>query len=152
MEAIYCEIKDIDFILESKVLYRYRKHNIERRNTMLDQDDPIIGLLIKKIEKFKLLKYNWDSYNADPIDVEVISLAKNILRLFFLQNVKISFVSPMRDGGVQLDISTTKNEIEIEINANKTFSFLLFDKEDNFISEDKYNNLVELISKVKSIV
>lgn len=67
-----------------------------------------------KIDSFRELEQNWDSYDADPVGPKAIERAKWLL-------AKISkeayFVCPTRCGGIQIDWGT-HSELEVEINSD----------------------------------
>lgn len=54
--------------------------------------------LLDKIESFKNLKKNWDTYDADPIPIETIEFAKNMVNS--LDESLDWFVAPCDDGAI----------------------------------------------------
>lgn len=95
------------------------------------------NFLISKINGFRDLEENFDSYNSDKISNESIETSIKILNE--LNNVEELFVFPMRDGGIQFEISRF-SDIEEE---------LIIDKEGN-IRIIEYNTTGDLLSN-KSI-
>ncbi len=72
---------------------------------------------IEKIESFKNLKENWDSYGAEKVNEDCIKRAISIVNFFKNRSLGINFSYPLPDGGIQLEMNNSYN-LEIEVNPN----------------------------------
>lgn len=68
--------------------------------------------ILRRLEEFKTLDHNWDSYHAVPIHPWAIEDAKNIVKDF---PDFFDFAAPLPDGGVQLEFEYNYTVCEIEI-------------------------------------
>ncbi len=77
--------------------------------TWLHPGDP------NRLDEFKSLEEDWDSYGADPISPKAIVTAKNLLRTCS----RPDFIAPLADGGVQLEweCPDINRGAEVEISA-----------------------------------
>lgn len=91
------------------------------------------NFLISKIDGFRNLKENFDSYNSDKISNKSIETSIRVVNE--LNDVELISVFPMRDGGIQFEISRF-TDIEEE---------LVIDKEGN-IRIIEYSTSGDLIS------
>ena len=68
-----------------------------------------------RLDEFKSLEDNWDSYGADPISPKAIATAKSLLRAC----TPPDFIAPRADGGVQLEweCPDINRGAEVEISA-----------------------------------
>jgi len=104
--------------------------------------------LIDKINGFKYLKKNWDSYDADPISeiaiiksLEIVSYIKDFKNLY-----KIS-VFPMRNGGIQFEFDADIN-IELEVVSNGELIIKIYDILGNILTTDFFSE----ISTIKTLM
>ncbi len=95
-----------------------------------------INYLLSKVEGFKDLKENFDSYNADKVSEKAIAISIEIVGQLKDIDVEGLSVFPMRDGGIQFEISRF-SDIEEE---------LIIDKEGNIVIAE-YNTLGDLITR-----
>ena len=58
--------------------------------------------LIARIEKFKDLEQDWDTYGSEKISLSSIYTAIKLIKIFGKNNINVDNAFPMRDGGVQL--------------------------------------------------
>lgn len=91
--------------------------------------------LKQQIDSFSKLKKDWDSYDGDEITPQSIETAKKVLDTLpeFLDMQTIN-VSPMRDGGVQIDVGESK---EIEV-LNNTVTEIQYDLTGEIINKYVY--------------
>ena len=79
-----------------------------------------------KLEGFKDLKHNWDSYGGLPIKLEIIKAAHE-----FLDNMPADFVfpyvQPTGDGTVGFEWDTGNGRLELEIETPETVGFVKLD-------------------------
>ncbi len=87
----------------------------EEQDNLLTSDEYLN--YVTRLDGFSHLKPNWDSYNADAITPQSIASAKEVLAYLYQTNIPIDGVFPMRNGGVQIEFSKEKAEIELEILA-----------------------------------
>jgi len=113
-------------------------------------ENSLIKDLINRIEEFKNLDSNWDTYNADKISPDSITNARQIVKIFGTNNIIFDCAFPMRDGGVQLEINSKDFNIEIEVNPDTEIKLLVFNKVNNLILEKDFKmlNLDNLIARV----
>jgi hypothetical protein len=96
--------------------------------------------VLQRLELLKSLPNNWNSYGAVEISATAISTAKKVLlslkdRFSSIidkngvraEEIEPSAVSPLDDGGVQLEWRGTKYEVEIEIAPTGAIGFLLIE-------------------------
>ena len=83
-----------------------------------------MGDAFERLESFKELKHNWDSYGAYPTDKRAIDACKMFL--------KHAPVVPINDGGVQIEWFGDDNvEIHVEFNPDGNIkSVYINDKQD----------------------
>jgi hypothetical protein len=117
---------------------------------------------IKKLEGFRKLRSNWDSYGADPISQNAISKTRELLigvQKRYLRYVKDLIVptevSPIADGGVQIAWQGTGGEIEVDIGFDKSVGYLLvvnrgqqkkYEEEDGVSDETIYQMIARAFS------
>ncbi len=116
-----------------------------------ENENPIVTDLIKTIYRFKELQYNWDTYGAEKISVESISIAIQIVKIFESSNLLVNYAFPMRNGGVLLEMNFENYNLELEINENNKINLLVFNKDNDFKFECDYDiiDLANLINKLK---
>lgn len=107
--------------------------------------------LIDRIEKFKDLEQDWDTYGSEKISLSSISTAIQLIKKFGTNNINVDNAFPMRDGGVQLENDFENNNIEIEVNPDNEITLLVFDKESNLVLEKCYslieiNDLINIVN------
>jgi hypothetical protein len=94
---------------------------------------------LDRIEALKSLPENWNSYGASSISPTAISMAKALLcklqnRFFSMtedryleEEIIPQAISPIDDGGIQLDWYGTRFEIEIEIGPTGSLGYLFIE-------------------------
>ncbi len=92
--------------------------------------------ILNKSEKFrKFNNFGWDSYNAQPIDEQVIDFSLDFMRaicqviLSYKKEPPIPFFVPTLTGGVQMEWEVEDKSLEIEIHAKDKFSYFYKDKD-----------------------
>ncbi|MCD6218565.1 hypothetical protein J7L05_12025 [bacterium] len=109
---------------------------------------------INKLIDLNDLKDNWDSEGAPSIDIDCILAAIVLLAQITQDNTPEPYIFPTLQGGVQIEWSTKKAEIEIEI-INKNTILVLFDKpngEELDWEEEIYDNIPRLVNCVKQLI
>lgn len=106
--------------------------------------------LYSKLEEFKKLEKNWDSYDANPISTDIIEKAKNALQTIYENTGFIpDFVVPCPAGGVQYEHHRGEKlyGLQIEI-KEKGYDIYLHDKvnQDN-ISIDEVCKIINKLQK-----
>ncbi len=113
--------------------------SIKRENTTTGQDlRPCFWEAFVRLNGFRRLLPNWDSYDAVKISSKAIDVAISLLSqvqeedfYFSLEKkgrddmLKPIAVVPLGDGGVQLEWGGSAAEIEVEISPIGEFAFLL---------------------------
>ncbi|MBL4753190.1 MAG: hypothetical protein JKY52_06300 [Flavobacteriales bacterium] len=103
---------------------------------------PLSGDLVnlkEKIDSFRELERNWDSYDADPISAICIEEANRVNR--FLSGLGLwqlgipIHVFPMRDGGIQFEIDHPDHSFEIEVHPNGLTELFSYDGDGEFLSK-----------------
>ncbi len=107
--------------------------------------------LVSKLPK------NWDSYNADLPNPEVVGVAKQLLTTLAKDDsVPTPYINSTRTGGIQLDWEQNDKYFEVELCADKLerASFLFRDdrelreEEGHFHIVDELDTLTEYIRRV----
>ena len=73
------------------------------------------------------LPSNWDSYGAEPIQLEVVRAALSFLSRHLEHDSHAPWIVPMSDGGIQLEWSHDDKEIEVVIAPEGEISAFWFD-------------------------
>ena len=68
--------------------------------------------VVKRIEHFRGLKKDWDSYGAEPIPTDVVNLALRLVHQLDSTPHEITGAFPTNDEGIQLD---TESGMGIEV-------------------------------------
>ncbi len=71
--------------------------------------------IFARLEEFRGLEYNWDSYQAKAVKNDVIDFSKKVALRLLEIGIHIDFCVPMRDGGIQFEFIRLGNECELEI-------------------------------------
>ncbi len=106
-----------------------------------------------KVSGFANLQANWDSYNADPISMNGISTAIQVLGQlryspFFSSDIIVT-AFPMRDGGVQLEFDGENLSAELEINPRGEPLLLFFDNAGNLFDRIEFFELSEITTLIE---
>lgn len=73
--------------------------------------------IISKINSFKLLKHNWNGYNAESIDIDIIIRSLDLINIF--PNFWHINVFPTGRNTIQFEYETKIKYYEIEVYKNK---------------------------------
>lgn len=95
----------------------------------------------------------WDGYDANPIDKEVITGAIRFLKLIFKENIKINKpdIAPTSNGSIVLEWRLRKNEIiVISITNRHKFNYALITENRQQSNKGEFNN--ELPSEIKDLL
>ena len=86
--------------------------------------------LLGRLEAFRSLSENWDSYGSDPISPKAIAAARDVLfslKERFSPVVGSDFlplnVAPIADGGVQFEWKGATRVLEIEVTAEGSLAY-----------------------------
>jgi len=83
-----------------------------------------------QLDRLLELPPNWDSYNADPIEREIVASAKGLLdALVDVLDLPCPLISPTRNGGVLLEWSVASKEFEIQLVSRDAASFVFADED-----------------------
>ena len=101
--------------------------------------------LNEKLEQFKLLKEDWNGYDAPPIPATVLETAR-----LFLQNLRMGSVNlegwevfPTARGTIQFEKTTDTDHVEVEIYSDEHFAFY---------SEGRLNLEIDSIISIKEVL
>ena len=87
---------------------------------------------IEQLELMKNLAPNWDGYNADSLNHEVLEVAKEFVRILAAARpadpFRDVFVAPGRAGGVLIEWADDLAEHELEIEPDGSWGFLHIDR------------------------
>jgi len=143
--ANYSTYKNSELIMH----YSIDINSLISKNTQKTNSIKLINLK-DRINGFKSLKANWDSYNAEPISKYAIYAAIDLLSslnkkgyLSFDSGINVN-IFPMRDGGIQFDIDNLDFSIEIEIDIKGDLSLLHFNNNRDIVEEKKSIDIYEL--------
>lgn len=90
-----------------------------------------------KLEEFKALEKNWDSYGGLPIDSAIIKAAHEWLDNMPV-DIDFSHIGPCCDGTVGLEWDTGGRRLELEIETPDTMAFVKLDDADGDDDDDAY--------------
>lgn len=105
--------------------------------------------ILKKIDSFKDLKENWDSYGSEKIKSTAIRLASHFVNQCSKNGLVVEFVVPMSSGNIQMEWG---NNLELEIYSNGNVGLCLFDDDCNVIMDDIDNSVDDVIQKILSLL
>ncbi|MDT3739356.1 MAG: hypothetical protein RO257_07630 [Candidatus Kapabacteria bacterium] len=111
-------------------------------------------LSILKIESFKILENNWDSFGAESPSQNAIKNAKDFIRAVDKLGMIIYFTAPGRNGDVLVELKFS-SQISVEVYFNKdNIDELLIFKENECIFEgplkENFNQLLKHFNESKS--
>lgn len=121
---------------------------------VVDTLEPAFALL----DEFATLEAGWDSYSAELISPVAIRVARGLLMLSagFLTASETSDVAvrpvPIADGGVQLEWFRDGHELEVEIQADGTLSYLVAES-DNVapIAEQEPASVDDVLEQIRAL-
>lgn len=99
------------------------------RSFVIVQDSPL-AVARKRINEFKSLPENWDSYGARRVSPEAISIVRELFRSLENNGTLASqefapfTVAPLSDGGLQAEWRRGGRALEIEAHPNGDFGYL----------------------------
>ncbi len=115
---------------------------------------PWFDIALQKLIDLEDLEDNWDSEGATPIDIDCIRTAIKLLAQITQNNTPEPYIFPTLQGGVQIEWSTKKVELEIEV-INISTILVLFDKpngEELEWEETIYENMPRLVNCIKQLI
>jgi hypothetical protein len=96
----------------------------------------------EQLQAMRSLKEDWDGYGAAPPQAEVIDLALAFVGLVEAMRRKVApgdlHVSPTRVGGVLIEWEEGPREHEVEIDPDRSISFLHHDKSSGRLESRKF--------------
>lgn len=113
------------------------------------------------LESFKVLPQGWNGYSAQRIGSKAIQSANrflgSILERFWIDSQELIFpddIIPIPNGNIQFEWSRQNWELEIEILASGTFSYLSVEKSENneVTQEEDKLFLKEILAKIGEFV
>ncbi len=116
-------------------------------------EETLLEATLVEIEKLSELNADWDSYGAYPVSAQSLTHAKQlVMQVYaytrFLPDITTSLlptnINPCPNGNVLLHWDTPRQEIEVEVHPNTTFSYLLVHK--NAPSKNRYSALKQVKS------
>jgi|GEM_PF-3851804 len=90
-------------------------------------------IISRKLSALSELKDDWASENSLAPTETTIEFAKKLAEILINRNIKVDFCYPLRNGGIQLEVSE-KDNIEYEVHPNGQIHQLLYDDENNLIA------------------
>lgn len=98
---------------------------------LFDKPSLVTRKNIVKLQGFKNLEDDWDSYGAAPPSEKAIKNAKDFLLAIERKNLHVYFVAPGRNGEVLVEFKGDHGKAaEIYFNHDGSAEMLLFDKDD----------------------
>jgi len=94
---------------------------------------------INKLEGFKDLELNWDSYGGLPIDHDLILQGKALLESISVADIPEPFVAPVSSGGINFEWDMPLRYLSIKIRPEGV-RFFCVKKDEN---EEKEKGLIE---------
>lgn len=97
---------------------------------------------LEQLDLMRNLAPNWDGYNADPPNLQVVELAKEFVTLLVsfrgANTLHDLHVTPGRAGGVLIEWCDARAEHELEIDPDGTWGFLHTDRATGAMTERKF--------------
>jgi len=81
-----------------------------------------------QIREFQLLKPNWDSYGAEPIDEEIIQKTSRLLLPINEESSQKPFVAPVPSGGIDIEWNKPARLLSIKVRKDE-IRYLLFNRD-----------------------
>lgn len=98
--------------------------------------------LANQMEAFKLLKPDWDSYQAPPTSPAAIQVGEEFLETLRRQERLNStlqiHVFPMRDGGIQFEFDLENDACELEISPSGDLTLLTFNEDGDLLQTQNF--------------
>jgi hypothetical protein len=102
-----------------------------------------MATLTEQLDAMKALAPNWDGYNADPPNHDVLDQAKLFVRLLEslrpVDSYEDIFVHPGRAGGVQIGWTDERYEHELDIEPDGTWGILHIDRQTGRMTEKQFS-------------
>ena len=111
--------------------------------------------IISKINSFRFLENNWDSYGAEPVSETAIKNAVRFVSKVDDFSIYIYFTAPGRDGEVMIELRSVEDgSVEIFFNRDGSNEVMLFGENDEIISEttleEDFNKIIDFIHGQRS--
>lgn len=107
-----------------------------------------LGEGIEKLEKFKDLEPNWNSYDSLSIDHDLILQGKALLKSISISGISEPFLAPVSDGGINIEWNTAERFLSIKI-RKKGVRFFYINRQDK---ADKQGGEIEIDEGLDSIL
>lgn len=125
-------------------VYQYEDEFIRFETSDIDKwvslDEPWwLDRCLKKLDEFKDLELNWNSYDSLPIDHDLISQAKALLESVSILDISEPFVAPVSNGGINFEWDMPLRYLSIKIRTEGV-RFFCVKKDEN---EEKEKGLIE---------
>lgn len=141
--SIHCHINAIDYNL-----FLNKLDNIVRIAKSIKTNKEISHEVYKylspkqKILSFSLLKENWDTYGAKPINKSAVNLSIAFIEKIFKKGYDVYFVAPSQNGGVSVEMKKNDKRVRIDFERENKVSYLLF-------KENKINSIGKFSAKTE---
>lgn len=86
---------------------------------------------LARLEEFRGLKTNWDSYGAEPMTDAAIRQVRAIVEWVYEQGWGVSLVVPCPNGGTQLEFDVGSDSLEVEVGPDTALSSLVVRERSN---------------------
>ena len=101
-------------------VYQYKEEFIRFETSDIDKWVPLdepwwLDRCLKKLDEFKDLEPNWNSYDGLPIDHDLISQAKALLESVSILDIPEPFVAPVSSGGINFEWDMPLRYLSIKI-------------------------------------
>lgn len=102
-----------------------------------------MATLTEQLDLMLTLTPNWDGYNADPIQPEVVEVAKEFVGVLHALlgrggDESGMFVTPGRDGGVVVEWEDANSEYEMNFDPDGALEFLEEDKLTGVMATERF--------------
>lgn len=103
---------------------------------------------LKKLDGFRDLELNWNSYDGLPVDHDLISQGKALLESISISGISEPFLAPVSDGGINIEWDTTERFLSIKI-REKGVRFFYINRRNK---ADKQGGEIEIDEGLDSIL
>lgn len=101
--------------------------------------------MLDRLEEFKSLRDNWDSYNAACPSKTAIRQAEKMVRRLDREGMPFFFTAPGPNGEVVLELKRLHKAVEIYFYADAPSDFILFDNDQIVEEGTTESNLQKII-------
>jgi hypothetical protein len=104
--------------------------------------------ILGRLEEFKSLQDNWDSYHAARPSIETVRQAEKMVQRLDAEGIAVFFTAPGPNGEIVLELKCMHKAVEIYFYANSPSDFVLFDGDrtvDEGLTNEAFDQIINFI-------